>query len=197
MNFIEVVRPTIIIQMGDLYDFFSWGRFPRPFEILPKDEAELGRKIAIALWKQIRLIAPKAELWQILGNHDDRAKKRIVETMPEIEPFVNLEPMWQFDGVHTVPDSKRELELAGIIFQHGHRKFGEHVKYNLAPTVTGHTHTGGVSFITIRDKLIWELNAGYLADPTKTPLKYNPQKWTRWTHGVGFIDNWGPRFIQL
>jgi hypothetical protein len=44
---------------------------------------------------------------------------------------------------------------------------------------------------------VYELNAGYLGDPHAKALSYTASKLIDWTHGFGFIDEFGPRFIQL
>jgi metallophosphoesterase superfamily enzyme len=190
-------KPRRIIQLGDLYDFFSHGRFPRPLSITPRMEVTEGRKMAKNFWKQIRSEFPDAELFQILGNHDDRPHKQMIAKLPEMEPFFDIAGMWQFDGVKTTYDSKQELIIDGVCYLHGHKKFGAHVAHNLMPTVAGHSHTGGVHFMSIRDQLLWELNAGYIGDPTQGPLMYREQKWAKWTHGCGIIDSLGPRFCPL
>lgn len=196
-EFLDFFKPTIIIQMGDLYDMFSFGRWPRVMNITPRDEVKLGRQMALNFWKRIRLENKKAQLHQILGNHCDRPMKQLIAKMPEMEVFADTSEMFMFDGVQTNLDSKNELELAGIVFMHGFMKAGAHVRKNLAPTVRAHDHRGYVEFINIRDKVIWELGCGYVGDPTATPLKYREQKWHSWHHGCGVIDKFGPRFVPL
>lgn len=54
---------------------------------------------------------------------------------------------------------------------------------------------GGVVFRKIRGQTLWELNAGYMADPHAKGLTYTPQRITHWTEGLGWTDEYGPRFI--
>lgn len=194
---LEHFKPTHIVQMGDLYDFFSQSRFPRPLTITPRDEAKTGREMAFHFWKRLVKEHKKAECFQILGNHDSRPYKRQIEFCPDNEPFFEIGNMWQFDGVQTRLDTTDPLIFGNICFEHGYKKFGDHVKENLMNTVRAHDHKGGVQYLNVRDSVIWELGCGYLADPTATPLRYRPKKWHGWHHGLGEIDFLGPRFIGL
>lgn len=198
LKYIEETRPNIVIQIGDLYDFFSQTRFPRSHGVMtPKDEARMGREDAEKMWAAVHGASPQSKLIQIRGNHDVRPFKRMLEKVPELEPFFNDKEIFEFPQVETIQDETQEVVIDGICFMHGHKKFGEHAKYNLMSTVCGHSHTGGVLFFNIRGETLWELNAGYVGDPSQTPLQYNQQRWIRWTHGFGVIDSHGPRFIAL
>lgn len=198
IELIREVKPFLVIQIGDLYDFFSQSRFPRSHNLItPRDELEKGRAAAEKMWWAVNKASPSSKKLQMMGNHDVRPIKRLIEKAPELEPFFSIKPMFEFDGVETVHDTSQEIVIEGICYQHGHKKFGEHMKYNLMPSVHGHTHRGGVSFMNLRGHIIWELDVGYLADPGSTPLQYNAQKWVYWTAGAGLIDSKGPRFIIL
>ncbi len=107
--------------------------------------------------------------------------------------------LYRFKGVHTVEDDREELIINGIIFMHGYRsRAGDHMRYNGKSTVVGHSHTGSVVYEQkSKRNIIWELNAGFLADETAEPLRYRPQTTSKWTLGYGLIDSSGPRFIPL
>ncbi len=183
---------------------YSAAKFPRSHNVMtPKDEIEMGRVMAEDFWNAVHREAPGAKKIQLLGNHDIRPHKRIMEKVPELEQFFDFSKLFEFNQVETIHDPTQELVMGDTCFIHGHRKHGTHFTYNLMNTVLGHTHTGGVVFAKVYDprlkkeKIIWELNVGYLADPTHKALMYRPQKWSRWTHGFGIIDKFGPRFIPL
>jgi hypothetical protein len=165
----------------------------------PSQEIQEGRLMAEEMWKSIQRRLPNAKCYQILGNHDLRPLKRVTEKFPEIASLIDMSHLWNFPGVITHHDTRTPLIIEGIDFTHGHRsKLGDHAKYTIRSTVCGHTHRGGVDFIPLSDgKIIFELNAGYLADPEHEALKYTPNKLSKWTHGVGWIDEYGPRFIPL
>ena len=191
---------THVVQMGDLYDMYSWAKFPRSHMLYtPKAEIELGRAMAEEMWGKIRAMLPRAKLFQITGNHDVRPLKKVMELVPEVEIFVEFGKWYKFDGVHTVTDPRAWLELCDIKFTHGHLSgLGSHARQEMDSVVCGHTHTGGVWFLKMADdRIIFELNCGYLGDPLSRPLSYTSKTTVRWTLGVGLIDQYGPRFIPF
>jgi predicted phosphodiesterase len=195
----EKLRPTLIVQVGDLYDMFAHSKFPRTHLTFdPQQEVRLGFEMANNMWETLRSISPKASFHQLLGNHDARPLKRILEAYPQGEIFFSIEKWFQFPSVHTYFDTRQEVVLSGIIFQHGYRAvLGAHRDHNLQNTVCGHSHRGGVSFRQIDGKILWELNAGFLGDASSKALSYTPQRITAWTLGCGWIDEFGPRFIPF
>lgn len=195
------LKPTVIIQMGDLYDAYSHSKFPRSQNIYtPEDEERLGRQGAEEMWNKIKELSPKSKKYQILGNHDLRMLKQTVAAMPSIEHAVRkyLIELMSFPGVTTIEDYRSELVIDGIMFHHGYRsKLGDHANYVLGNMVVAHTHHGGCVFRRLRDYIIWELNCGFLGDADAKALSYTNQKTTTQTLGVGFIDHNGPRFIPF
>lgn len=195
------LKPTRILQLGDLFDLYSFSRFARsPNLMTPAQEVRRGRQQAEELWAELRRASgSKVECFQLIGNHDERIAKRAAEAVPELERFLShVAHLWQFDGVTTQPSERHELILDGVVYMHGHRRHGEHVRYNLMSTVVGHSHVGGVVFHRQRNKTLFELNAGYLGSSSALPMSYGRQKqFSRWTTGVGLIGDDGPRFIPL
>lgn len=200
---IEVEKPKLIIQIGDLYDLFSYTKFSRSQNVLtPKEEVDAARKDAIKMWRDVIAAAPDAVCYQIMGNHDIRPIKRIMDKAPEFEHLIakSWKELFKFPGVNTLLDARDDLTLDGIIYEHGfYSKPGMHCKENMASTVIGHTHRAWCHFEHVRgiDNPIWELNVGYLADPTQEPLSYTRKKHGKWTQGVGIVDNYGPRFCPV
>lgn len=196
-------KPDYIVQVGDLYDFFSASRFPRSFNvILPEDEIMEGRLCAEEFWRMIKKRSPKSICYQLKGNHCDRPIKRVIEKVPELATFFTkgINDYFKFDGVNTIFDSREVLKLEGISFHHGWKtKLGDHAKVFGTNTVVGHSHRPGIIYIPDygRDNIIWEANAGYIADPEAEALKYTPTKFNNWTRGILEIENNSPRFIML
>lgn len=202
LQIIEAFKPDVIGQCGDLYDFYSFSRFPKnPNTTSPDVELNTGRKCAEEFWRLIHKKAPDATCYQIKGNHCDRPIKRAMELAPELASLIGpqMKSIYEFEGVKTIHDSTQELIIGDICFMHGFRgKLGDHAKHNMMNTVVGHSHRGGVFYMpTIKGKTIWELNVGYIADPTQDPLKYSMQRYVHWTRGLGLIDIHGPRFCPL
>lgn len=195
--FAETIKPDRIVQIGDLFDNLSHGKFPRSHNIFtPKEEMNEAHRMASEMWTRLRKASPKAECFQILGNHDIRPMRRILESYPEAELFLDFSKWFQFEGVKLQEDSREELILDGVAYLHGYKtQLGQHRDHMLRSCVTGHSHQGGVAYRNINGQVLWELNAGLLGDPESKGLSYTPQRITRWTLGWGFVDEHGPRFI--
>jgi predicted phosphodiesterase len=195
---IKELKPQAIVQLGDLYDFYSASAFPGSRDFMtPKQEFEEGRKGAEDMWRWIRKIAPKASLFQLWGNHDARPRKRVTELLPSLAHFFRIEEALKFDGVTTLNDDKDVLELDGVAYMHGHRKFASHFKELMMPTVTGHLHRGAVHFENVRHRLLWELNAGYCGYGEHAVFDYYHTRLKPWTPGYGVVDERGPRFCPV
>lgn len=199
IEFVRLTQPEYVIQDGDLFDMYSWAKFPRSHNIFtPKQEEQMARAAAEDFWKRIQLAAPAAKCVQIMGNHDVRPLKRVLEALPQMEHWVEkyMRELYTFEGVETIHDAREEYFIQDIGIFHGHMsKLGAHMEHMLFKSVNGHTHRGGVVFKQIRGQILWELNVGYCGDPTAKGLTYTPQKIIHWTHGWGYIDALGPRFI--
>ena len=199
---IKELKPHYVIQLGDLYDFYSWSKFPFKRDVLtPESEIKIGRENAEYMWKRVQKASPKSKCFQIRGNHDERPIKRLLERSPEMHSIYQSahDQLFDFPKVEAIGDDRENLILHNIRFMHGFRsKLGDHAKHNAMSTVCGHSHTGGCQFLRVGDRTIWELNVGYIADPRSVPMSYTRQRTvSKWTQGFGIIDNKGPRFIPL
>lgn len=190
---------TAIVQLGDVFDMFSHSKFPRQTNLMtPRQEIERARENADDFWAAIVKSCPKAECYQLTGNHDVRPYKRLIERYPDAECFVSFKEWFEFKGVTTIHDARDYLEIDGVYYMHGFLSgLGKHMQYFQNSVVCGHTHHGGVVFQKKKDKLLFELNAGYLASDKATALSYTPTKFSKWTLGLGIVDELGPRFIPI
>lgn len=190
------LKPTHIVQVGDLYDMFAYSRYPKLLKLTPGQEVGLARRATEELWD---LLPKNCKRYQLLGNHDDRPLKRALAVAPELAPLIGktLDDLYTYPGVTLVKEA--EFELEGLLFQHGHRaKLGDHARYNQCSTVVGHSHVGGCVFLRNRNGVFYELNAGFLGDIETQAFSYLSQKKINTTTlGVGFIDDAGPRFIPF
>lgn len=190
----NAIKPDKIVQIGDARDQFSFSRYPRAHKLDPDVETKAATNALKAIWAAL----PKAsKKYQMMGNHDDRMIKLALKGAPELVGIVGeeVERLYTFPGVELVKET--ELELDGVIYQHGHRaKLGDHAKYNQCSTVVGHSHTGGVVSLRNRSGVYWELNVGFLGDIDTQGFTYLTQKKVNTTTlGIGLIDEFGPRFI--
>lgn len=202
----EKKQPDYIVQAGDGRDQYSQGKFPRSHNIFtPKEEERLATERLTELWRILHQRCPKSKLIMLCGNHDLRPLKRVIEAVPSIEHWAQkyFQELMTFDNVHSVLDAREEYVIDGIVFIHGYRtQLGAHRDYMLRNAVVGHTHRGGTSFRNIHNvgglgasHTLWELNAGYAADPFSKGMSYTSQKMVEWTLGWGWIDCGGPRFL--
>lgn len=195
-------KPDVIVQVGDLKDMLAASRFPRSLNTFtPEAEYKLGHTQATGFWEALREASPKAECFQLMGNHDVRPLRQILAKWPEGEMFVDevMKGLYTFEGVKTIHDPTEELIIGDIAFMHGYLSgTGRHRDFSQMNVVHGHTHKGGVSFRPYMGKTLWELDCGVLADPDSAAMAYrNQKKLHDLTPGVGEIDEDGPRFIPF
>lgn len=195
------LQPTHIVNVGDTYDMYSFSRFARSLNVMtPKQEMKKGRAMAEKMWADIQEAAPKAKCFQVLGNHEERIYKKIMNVAAEYESVIEepVRKLLSFPGVYTLKSSKSELVINDIMFVHGwSTTAGYHVRFFLQNVVHGHTHRGSVSFAAHKGKALWELDCGFIADQDSLPLEYRETKTSQWHTGFGWIDKLGPRFIPL
>jgi len=199
-RFIEKHQPEYVIINGDAWDMFSHSKYPRSHNVFtPEVEHQLSREANEVFWQEVKKAVKDAKCFQLLGNHDIRPLRRILEVYPVAEDWISsmLKKLFNFEGVKTIHDVRQELILPGnIAVHHGYRsKLGDHRDYMLQNAIIGHTHLGGVTFRRLRGEVLWELNSGVAGDPESKGLSYTPQKITHWTPGFGWVDEYGPRFI--
>lgn len=188
-----------VVQLGDLYDLYSATKFAKSLNVYtPFQEMRIGFEMAQEMWRKIRETLPDASLYQILGNHDVRPLKRVIENAPEVEHLVSIDKWFAFDGIETHRNTREELEINGALITHGtYTKIGDHARFYRMSVVHGHTHRGGVHFVPCKKtgEMLFELDCGYLGDPASKALSYTPSRYNHWTRGWGYRDEWGPRFI--
>lgn len=197
---IEREKPDVVVQCGDLLDLYSFSKFSRSYDLMtPKQELLEGRKCAEDMWSRIRKICPpRTKYHQLKGNHCSRIEKRIYDKFPEIEYLVDLDKIFKFNGIETIDSDRKPLIIDGVYYVHGWlSQLGQHLNYFNASVVHGHTHRAGIIFVPRHNTTLFELDAGYLADPETKPLSYTSSTTTRWVHGHGIVDKFGPRFCPI
>lgn len=197
----KAVNPTHIVQIGDLFDLYTFSRFSRSVDfITPKQELEEGRAMAGRMWATFAKISPKSLKYQLRGNHEARLLKSLLAKAPEYESLVEspLSMLNSFPGVIDMKTGRSELEIGTTLLIHGWScRPGVHMAYFGQSVICGHTHHGGVIFKAVKGSRLFELNCGHLADVDQLPLQYGETKTTSWVAGCGVVDKYGPRFIAL
>ncbi len=203
LDAISRLQPTTVVQMGDLYDLFSFSRYARSLNYLtPKDEVTLARGRAVATWSAIAEAAPKATLRQLRGNHDIRVESLLKDKVPSLAGLLGVDDWYKFAGVVTHMDATTEVPLRVngrlISLHHGFLSNpGSHMRHFETSTITGHSHRGHVLYETTRNGQRFDANAGYLADPKSPVFRYGESSKKNWTRGYLTVDASGPRFVCL
>lgn len=202
---VERNQPDFVVLNGDAFDMYSAAKFPRSHNIfIPKEEEALARQKNEEFWRRVKKACPTAQCFQMLGNHDVRPLKRVLEQVPSIEHWAQayMRDLFSFDGVTTIHDDRQELKIGNVLILHGYRtKLGDHRDFTRTNCIVGHTHRGGVVFRNSYDpeknaqSVIWESNNGYAGNPYAKGLAYQPQKIHEWTWGWTEVDPRGPRFV--
>lgn len=201
-RYIEVHKPEWVIINGDAWDMYSHSKYPRSHNVFtPREEQAKARAMNEEFWKHVKTLSPQSRCVQLMGNHELRPLKRIMEAYPEAEDWIaeKLRSLFTFDGVETIFDAREELMVReDIAVFHGFRsKLGDHMNTTLLHCFNGHTHKGGSVARRIRGQTLTETNSGLAGDPQAKGLTYTPQKITDWTPGFAACDAWGPRFIPV
>lgn len=200
-KFAEIHQPDYIVQMGDLYDFLAHSKFPRSHNYYtPQQEELLAREGAEEFFSTLKKLCPDAKIHLLIGNHDLRPLKRILESCPTIEHWAenHFKDLLTFPDVETHMDHREELEIGGILFTHGFlTKEGAHRDYYLQSCVIGHLHKLWVQYRRVRGDQIFEMCAGFIGDPFSKALTYTPSKKANYQLGFGWIDEFGARPIYL
>lgn len=201
-KYIELKQPEWVILNGDALDMYSHSKYPRSHNVFtPREEQALGRKANEIFWETSRRLCPNAKHVQLLGNHDQRSQRRVLESYPEVEDWLQeaMEKLFTFPGVRTVFDPREPLMIDPVTaVMHGFLgQLGAHRDMTLLNTVVGHTHRGGTVFRRVGDRTISETNSGLAGDPNKKGLTYTPSRITGWTPGFAARDEWGDRFIVV
>lgn len=198
---IEDMKPSLVCQLGDSLDQYSQSKFAKTLSVYtPQQEIEIGRRQLEDMWSTINKMVPEAKKIQLLGNHCVRPLKKLFEKSPELEPFFSLEPWLKFDGVETIMDPRQIVMINDSIeVTHGHwSKAGEYAASRKHCVIHGHTHRGGITYVTLPDgKVVWEAAAGHLSDDESIPLSYTPKSRPNWQKGVVVLDGLGPRFVAF
>ena len=191
----EIIKPTNIVQLGDLYDFYALSRFPRSRNCYsPFEEVSLGHEMAKRFWYELRKASPRSNCYQLLGNHDQRPHLRVLESAPDTEVFFSYKSVFEFDGVKTIWDIRDELELDGRLYFHYRKKLGTNAVHFGKSCIFGHTHREQMMRFDYGNGSVFEYNVGLFGDPTAKELSYTPSKVTHWTlGGVSLIDDFGAR----
>lgn len=185
---------------------YSFSKFPRTHNILtPRQELEQGRDAIWKFWKTVHEICPKAKKYQLIGNHEERLPKRVLERLPEAEGLFSVRDLFSHPNADLIDSS---LVLDDVLYIHGFmtRPYA-HLRYFLRSVVFGHTHNAWILFEKIdklipgrtphKNGLLFEMSCGFMGDQSQIPLQYTQSKINKWSLGYSIIEDGIPCFVPL
>jgi hypothetical protein len=198
------LKPDLILQVGDRHDFYCFSKYARSYNLMtPKQELTRGLKQAKYFWAGLKDASPTAHCVSLLGNHDARLHKRVMERLPELESILDDLSLFSIPGVLTLPSDRDSFSFRingeEVVAHHGWlSKPGDHARMFLKSAVVGHSHLGGLVHVTRHGgRSFFELNVGYMGDGRSPVFSYGGSKHKPWTLGYGLVDEYGPRFVRL
>lgn len=191
---IKEEEPDVVVQLGDLLDQYSFSSFSRNLNLTtPVKELREGLRMAKDLWKRVTKICSMN--YQLLGNHDVRALKRIKEKLPELVTEFNLLKLYSFENVKTMGSDRDCVVLDGVVYTHGWLgNSNGHCSYFSRPVVHGHLHRPTIVY---NNPKLWSMDAGFLGDTKRLPFNYTPSTFSKWTKACGVVDSRKPKLIIL
>lgn len=192
-------KPDVILINGDLADQYAASRFPRQVNLMTnEEEIRLFRKYAEEMFYTLQRVSPKSKIILTRGNHCVRLNKRIQERLPELVGVFDFDSLFAFDGVETIYNPRDYVKIDDCYYMHGwYTKPGQTVDYFQHSVAIGHSHKAYVVYRKLKNKTIFELNSGHMADYTTVPMSYMPSKYTKSITSMAFKDELGPRVILL
>ena len=202
LQIVKELQPDYVVQMADLYDLYSFSRYPRSLNVMtPENELLMARGYAEALWRDVHSVSPSSKCFQLWGNHDSRAQRRTLEKLPEAEGFVarGMRDLMSFEGVNLIDDTATELIIDDVHYTHSYMsRVGATMLETNRNCVTAHLHVGGLITRGYEKEITWELGVGWLGDRRAPCFTYAGRRRShRTTLGVGVIDSYGPRFVPF
>jgi predicted phosphodiesterase len=189
LKYIKDKKPNIVIQQGDMYDCYGVSRFdkdPKRIDTL-QEEIDLGKE----LWKRIKQASPKASLYMVGGNHEQRIPKMLMRHSPGMYSLKALHPERLFEldelGIKYIPPEKTFYLNKNLVVTHGANDDGcrmsQHAGYSAKATsdkwgdisgIMGHTHrlgsntralASGKQVTWVENGCLCNLNPDYVKNP--------------------------------
>jgi len=204
-DFAKDIKPTHIVQLGDLYDQYSFSSFTKSVDFLtPEAEIKQAKCMAQDMWEKLTRIAPKASKFQVWGNHDQRIVSRIYEKLQEFASLAKdpINAWYHFNGVTDVGPYRSEVrirvrtpkqdqEYHDVYLLHGiFSGPTSHVrKYPGDIVIRAHSHKQSlVPVESANGKNSFELDCGCILDKAKLAFKYARTFDPGWMPGFGYVE---------
>lgn len=197
ISFVKYWKPTELVFMGDVVDFYAISRFNKDPNRALKLQEELDS--AHEILKRFCEVAPQAKKTFLKGNHEARLQKYLWSTAPELANLRSNSVPEQLKlnelGIEYIENGK--ITKNGCVIKHGNivRKFagysakGEFENCGISG-VSAHTHRLGQYYHTHEGGMFTWIECGCLCDMN---AEYMEGKVANWQHGfgIGFYKNSG------
>lgn len=86
IDYVKEKQPEIVVLNGDVLDFYKLSRFSKdPAGKNPAEEIEMCREFL----KEVRKAVPNSEIYYVIGNHETRLEKYVLDNAPQIACLVD------------------------------------------------------------------------------------------------------------
>lgn len=179
-------KPEVVVLNGDVMDMFKLSRFTKGEGRNPYEEINACRGLLFRL----RKACPKAKIYYIIGNHETRLERFILEKAPELECL--LEDVFTILKVedYKVEGCGRLIVNDNFKFYHGRllgNKTGlsaiKELENSYMSGASGHCHKlakyitrkAGRKFVWLETGCLCSMNPEYMIDPD-------------WQQGFGVVE---------
>jgi hypothetical protein len=210
---IQLVKPDILVNIGDLFDAWQISRFPK--DPRRKETFQYEIFLGIEHLNDFAKAAPKAALYFLLGNHEERLKRAIwamadqsreLAGLDVFEKYVNWETIladgdmnkrWNvvsYDDqpIEIIPQllTKHGTKLASGMGASGRTAFKEWISYGMSG-MSGHSHRLGDFFHRDRNGSHRWFETGCTCEVSgKVPGSGSDQDWHQGCAVLTYTDNW-------
>lgn len=199
LGFIKHVDPHIIIQLGDLVDFYALSRFSREPSRVLSLQPELDA--ACDFFGKVRDAAPNSRIYYLRGNHEYRLTRYLWDRAPEVSGLRGLKlpelMNLKWHGVEYVESGVWDVNRL-FVAKHGNlarsrsgATAGAEMDRLGFSGVSGHTHRLGQVYRRVYGGEYTWLEAGCLCD--RNP-EYLEGQTPDWQHGMAWGEIARDRF---
>lgn len=186
-------KPQAIVQIGDNYDLYTLSRYYRTLEITPAQEIKKAIIEVNKFWQVLKGLSPQAKCYQLMGNHEARLRKRILERIPEIESLIPYN-LAKCSWVKYCDSDRDHICLDNVIYVHGwFSKSIDHARHFNKSVVHGHRHRPTLDVMG----RLWSMDIGHIANEKSLPLSYTQSNVTNWRKAFGIVEDGNPRLVLL
>lgn len=176
VGYCKEVQPDIIVINGDLVDMYMLSKFAKGEGRNPMSEIEEARDILC----KIREACPSSHIYYVIGNHEQRLEKTILNKAPELASLIeDIFSIFKLDNIEVIGCGSLTLN-DNLVFKHGTllgNKSGlsaiKEMENAYMSGATGHTHRlakyiarkAGRKFIWLETGCLCSMEPEYMLNP--------------------------------